>query len=157
MKRTSFISYLIIIAFFIFPTLTLAGSAIVTWTANTDSDLAGYRIYYSTSKGGPYGSSTDLIPKPQISHTITDLTDGETYYFVVVAVDTAGNESPPSTPEVSKLIVTAAPPTAVSLSADVSSPQAVGTTVTITATGSGGSGNYEYQFWRHRPDGGWEV
>jgi hypothetical protein len=35
----------------------------------------------------------------------------------------------------------------VSLSADVPSPQILGTTITFTALGAGGSGTYEYEFW----------
>jgi len=138
--------------------ISLAGSATISWNANTDEDLAGYRIYYSTTKGGPYGSSTALIPKTQTSYTITSLSDG-TYYFVVTAVDTADNESPYSA-EASKTISTATSSsavTSVTLDSNISSPQKAGTTVTFTAQASGGSGTYEYRFWRKRPDGVWYI
>jgi hypothetical protein len=98
---------LLFVAFVILllPTLTLAGSAIVSWNPNSDDDLKGYKVYYSTTKGGPYGSSTALISKTQTSYTISDLSPGA-YYFVVVAVDTSNNESINSA-EVSKTIASA--------------------------------------------------
>jgi len=64
------------------PALALAGSATLHWQANTEPDLAGYRIYYGTSN---------------------NLTEGQTYYFALTAVDTSGNESGYSK-EVSKSI-----------------------------------------------------
>jgi hypothetical protein len=93
MKRTLIKSYLTALMILMLPTLVLAGSATISWNANTDNDLAGYRVYYGTTRGGPYGSSTSLIPKTQTSCTVSDLSSG-TYYFVVVALDTANNESP---------------------------------------------------------------
>jgi hypothetical protein len=93
MERTLIKSYLTALMILMLPTLALAGSATISWNANTDNDLAGYRVYYGTTRGGPYGSSTALVPKTQTSCTISDLTSG-TYYFVVVALDTANNESP---------------------------------------------------------------
>ncbi|MBI3355961.1 MAG: fibronectin type III domain-containing protein [Nitrospirae bacterium] len=77
-----------------------ASSATLTWTANTDSDLAGYKIYSGT-QSGMYGApvSTGKVT----SYVFTNLTKGTTYFFTVTAYDTAGNESPHA-PEVSKSI-----------------------------------------------------
>jgi hypothetical protein len=94
--------YFVAFAILLLPALTLAGSATVSWNPNSDDDLKGYKVYYSTTKGGPYGSSTALISKTQTSYTISDLSSGA-YYFVVVAVDTSNNESINSA-EVSKTI-----------------------------------------------------
>lgn len=102
MKRVLTKSCIIGLAILMLPTLAFAGSATISWNSNTDDDLSGYRVYYGTTKGGPYGSSTAVVPKPQTSCTISDLSSG-TYYFVVVALDTANNESPWSA-EVSKII-----------------------------------------------------
>ena len=101
MKKTT-ILLIVLIAFFVVPSLVFAsGSATLSWGANTETDLAGYRIYYGMEPG-VYGSTSALITGT--SYTITGLQEGKTYYFVVTAVDTAGNESGYSTPEVSKAI-----------------------------------------------------
>lgn len=68
-------------------------SAILTWTANQDVDLAGYRIYYGTSSGKYDQVRGQGIPTRATSHTIADLRSGTRYYFSITAVDTAGNES----------------------------------------------------------------
>jgi len=83
------------------PALALAGSATLHWQANTEPDLAGYRIYYGTSSRsyGPYIP----VDKNTTSYTINNLTEGQTYYFALTAVDTSGNESGYSQ-EVSKSI-----------------------------------------------------
>jgi hypothetical protein len=158
MKKALFISsYIIVILFFIFPAIALAaGSATISWLPNDEADLKGYRVYYGTSEGGPYGSSTALILEPATSHPISGLTEGETYYFVVVAVDTSDNESTWSD-EVSKTIGAISPATDVTLQPNVASPQTQGTTITFTAQANGGSGSYQYQFWRQDPSGKWTM
>lgn len=81
-----------------------AGKAILSWDANTEADLAGYKVYQGTVSG-VYGPPTDvgktatpLAP----THTFPSLADG-TYFFAVTAYDTSGNESGFSL-EVSKAI-----------------------------------------------------
>ena len=74
------------------------GSAIVTWNANTEPDLSGYRVFYGTSsRNYPNSISVGKVT----SATISGLTKGTKYYFAVKAVDTSGNLSGYST-EVSK-------------------------------------------------------
>jgi hypothetical protein len=78
------------------PTITLTtgstggGSATVTWNADTESDLAGYRVYYGTSSRN-YPNSISL--GKVTSAYISGLTVGTKYYFAVKAVDTSGNLS----------------------------------------------------------------
>ncbi len=158
MKRALIKLCVIAAAIILLPVFSLAGTATISWNANTDEDLAGYRIYYGNTKGGPYGSSTSLIPKTQTSYTITNLSTGS-FYFVVTAVDTSDNESPYST-EAFKTISaaeTTSPATSVTLMSNLYSPQKVGAIVTFTATASGGSGTYEYQFWRKPSGGSWSI
>src|SRR5713101_5658964 len=62
----------------------------LAWDMNTESDLAGYRIHYGTSSGR-YTSSTDVGLVNVIS--VSNLQANTTYYFVVTALDRAGNES----------------------------------------------------------------
>ena len=92
---------LIIFIIFAIPGLAIAGSATLHWQPNTESDLAGYRIYYGTSSRS-YGSYIS-VGKNTTSYTINNLTEGQTYYFALTGVDTSGNESGYST-EVSKTI-----------------------------------------------------
>jgi hypothetical protein len=87
-------------------TLTLnpqaSSSVTLTWNANTESDLAGYKVYRATASGA-YGAPIAAIPGNTTSYTVTGLQFNTTYYFVVTAYDIAGNESAYSN-EVSKSI-----------------------------------------------------
>jgi len=76
------------------------GSATLTWNANTETDLAGYKVYFGT-QSGVYGAPVTL--GKVTSYTVTNLAKGNTYFFTVTAVDNAGNESKPA-PELSKSI-----------------------------------------------------
>jgi hypothetical protein len=88
-------------AFTIDVTAPAAGSASLSWTAptqNTDgtpvTDLAGYHIYFGTS----VGALNSLIDVPGAATTefeISNLSSG-TYYFIVVAYNSLGFESPAS-------------------------------------------------------------
>ena len=75
-------------------------SATVSWIANTESDLAGYRVYVGTSSG-TYNFAGPFEVAGGTSFTVPNLPVGTTYYFAVSAFDKAGNESTKSA-EVSK-------------------------------------------------------
>jgi hypothetical protein len=77
-------------------------SVTLTWTPNTESDLTGYKIYRATTSGG-YGAPLATLQGGLTTYTATGLQVGTTYYFVLTAYDSAGNESLPSN-EVSKSI-----------------------------------------------------
>ena len=84
------------------------GSAIVTWdapTTNADgstlTDLAGFRVYYGKATND-YTSMLQVNDAGAVSAVIDNLEPG-TWYFVVVAVDEAGNQSANSA-EVSKVV-----------------------------------------------------
>jgi hypothetical protein len=69
---------------------------VLTWTAptqNTDgtplTDLAGFKIYLGTTPGGPYPVSVDIPDPAATTFTVPNLTDGETYYFVSTAYNSA--------------------------------------------------------------------
>ena len=67
-------------------------TAALAWNANTESDLAGYNVYRSTTTGGPYTKdNTALVTTP--SYNDAGLTNGTKYYWVVQAVDTSTNTS----------------------------------------------------------------
>lgn len=79
-----------------------SSSVTLTWNANTESDLAGYRVYRATSSG-TYGAPIATIQGNTTSYIAAGLKFGTTYFFVVTAFDIAGNESAYSN-EVSKSI-----------------------------------------------------
>lgn len=79
-----------------------SSSVTLTWNPNTESDLAGYKVYRATSSG-TYGAPIATIQGNTTSYIATGLQFGTTYFFVVTAYDIAGNESAYSN-EVSKSI-----------------------------------------------------
>ncbi|PIS30407.1 MAG: hypothetical protein CO001_03190 [Candidatus Portnoybacteria bacterium CG_4_8_14_3_um_filter_40_10] len=105
------ITFLALFIFAIGADIALAGSATISWNANTESDLAGYKIYYGTASRtgtdpktcGLCGYSTSLNVGNVRTYTFSSLTNGQTYYFSVTAYDTSNNESSFSS-QVSKFI-----------------------------------------------------
>jgi hypothetical protein len=71
------------------------GNLVISWDPNTESDLAGYRIYRSNSSGSGY-VLVGTVDKAVTSFTDTGLENGKTYYYVITALDSSGNESPHS-------------------------------------------------------------
>lgn len=63
------------------------------WDANTEPDLAGYKMYRATQSGA-YTAPYATIPDPNATQYITQLTNpvGK-QFFVITAFDDAGNES----------------------------------------------------------------
>lgn len=83
------------------PTPITTRSIGLSWTANTEADLAGYKVYIGT-QSRLYNPPITL--GPVAAYNAPNLTIGRTYYFYISAFDSAGNESPCST-EVSKPIL----------------------------------------------------
>jgi acid phosphatase type 7 len=66
------------------------------WSDNSEADLSGYRVY-RRNPDGTWPASP--VATPSASHwSDGGRTNGTTYTYRVTAVDTAGNESPPSAP-----------------------------------------------------------
>lgn len=76
--------------FLFLATAAMAASATVTWNANTEGDLAGYKCYFGTATG-VYGAPIDV--GNITSCQIPALAESTTYFFAVTAYDTSGNES----------------------------------------------------------------
>ena len=74
------------------PPTPSTASLTLRWTANAEPDLAGYKIYGATSSGA-YGAAVATAPANATSFVATGLQPGVTYFFVITAFDTAGNES----------------------------------------------------------------
>ena len=69
---------------------TTAGSLSLTWSANTEPDLAGYKVYVGT-QSGVYGPP--IAVGPVTAYQLNNLAKNTTYFVSITAVDTAGNES----------------------------------------------------------------
>ena len=78
-----------------------AGDVTLMWDANTETDLAGYKIYYKVAQGGePYDgtgitegdSPIDVGNVTEFDLTGLDLKNNN-YYFVATAYNTSGFES----------------------------------------------------------------
>lgn len=67
------------------------GSSSMIWNANSESDLAGYKIYSSTDNGVSWHMEGDA--KKLTFFTVAGLTDGTAYNFSITAYDSNGNES----------------------------------------------------------------
>ena len=65
----------------------------LTWTANTETDVTSYRIYWGTTND-PTTLLTTITTSP---FTHIGLANGTTYYYRIAAVDAVGNESIGST------------------------------------------------------------
>jgi hypothetical protein len=70
-----------------------APSVTLAWNANSEPDLAGYRLYF----GRASHSYHQFVETSNTTATISNLIEGTTYFFAVTAYDTAGAESDFST------------------------------------------------------------
>lgn len=65
-------------------------SVTLAWDANSESNLAGYKLYYGTSSGS-YSTCIDVGNRT--SYTVNGLDPLLTYYFALTAYNTEGQES----------------------------------------------------------------
>ena len=79
------------------------GSATLSWSLNSETDLAGYKIYVGTKPGSYTYPGSPFVIGVTGTYTITALPSGQTYYFAISAYDYFGSESTLSS-EVSKSI-----------------------------------------------------
>jgi hypothetical protein len=80
-----------------------AAEVTLTWQANTESDLAGYRVYQGTVSG-QYGQPVTLGTVTTHTVMLPPSPLDRTYFWALTAYDLAGNESAKSN-EVSQLII----------------------------------------------------
>ena len=67
-----------------------AASVSLMWDPNTEGDLAGYKVHVGTASR-TYSESIDV--GHVTSFTVSNLADGQTYFFAVTAYDVMANES----------------------------------------------------------------
>lgn len=74
------------------------GRLAIFFAANKETDIAGYNIFRSTDPNLPKANWTKLNPELLTRTNFRDdkVESGKTYYYYIVAVDNAGNVSPPS-------------------------------------------------------------
>ncbi len=82
----------------------VCSTASLSWTASagsengntfnpaSENDVVGYNVYRSTTSGGPY-AQLNATPVTSVSYADSTVTTGNTYYYVIKAVDCANNES----------------------------------------------------------------
>ena len=90
---------LAVVAFFFTVGMACAASNVTfEWDANSELDLAGYRLYQSQTPGVyTFGDGNQIATVLAGTETvqITDVVDG-IYFWVLTAYDATGNESGPS-------------------------------------------------------------
>lgn len=97
LSHKAFLSTVLTLAgVFLWCNVTYAGSAHLTWGANSEPDLAGYTIYYATASHSgtcPSGYSNSVYVGNVTSYWFDNLTPGQTYYFQITAKDNSNNVS----------------------------------------------------------------
>jgi hypothetical protein len=69
------------------------GNVRLTWRSNQEPDLAGYKLYIGTASGIYNFAGSPFSINIATSYIASNLPKGQTYFFALSAVDTAGNES----------------------------------------------------------------
>lgn len=64
----------------------------LTWNENRESDISGYHVYRSLKSGREYTRLTDTSIK-HTTYSDTSVRSGMEYFYMITAVDEAGNES----------------------------------------------------------------
>jgi hypothetical protein len=92
--QRAFLKILLLLLSFLIPLgfsqILWAADVRLVWDANTEPNLAGYRVYYGTAPR-TYGPPINL--GNVTSHTLTGFTAGQTYFFAVTAYNSLNQES----------------------------------------------------------------
>ncbi|MBT3267282.1 fibronectin type III domain-containing protein [Candidatus Poribacteria bacterium] len=75
------------------------GHVVVTWIANTEPDLEGYEVWRSRRPGDDF-TRVATVGRRATDYLDTDVRNGNTYYYALLAFDESGNESPLSEEDV---------------------------------------------------------
>jgi hypothetical protein len=87
---TKFLGGLLILAA-LSTTVQAAGSVTLAWNQSSDTNVAGYNVYY----GGASGAYNNEVSAGNATNaTISGLVQGTTYYFVATTYTSSGLESP---------------------------------------------------------------
>jgi phosphatidylinositol-3-phosphatase len=119
-----------------------AGNAQVTLAWNVVSGASTYNVKRGAAAGGPYGTVATVSTN---AYTDTGLTDGTTYYYVISAVNVAGEG--PNSAEVNATPQPSLPPAPTNL-------QATGGNAQVSLTWNAVSGAVSYNLKRSTTSGG---
>lgn len=67
-------------------------SVVLSWTASTTSTVTNYYVYRSTVSGPPY-QLLGSVPAATTTYTDNTVGSGQTYYYVITAVDQNATQS----------------------------------------------------------------
>ena len=131
-------------------TAASAGSGIqLNWSANTDPDLLGYRIYKSDSATGTFLVLNSGQTVTGTTYIDTLAQSGQHWYYAISAVDLSGNESALSAVADATVLDTTPPAVPTNLKAT-----GVGTGIQLGWTASGDSDLAGYRIFRADAPGG---
>ncbi len=110
----------------------------LTWNANTEGDLLGYRVYRATTENGTYNQ----VGNPTESNlTDGNVSEGGTYWYKVAAEDKTGNVSP-----LSSAVSATVPTTSVTVPAPTGLTASLANNeITLAWTGSTGIASYRVE------------
>ncbi|HOW28175.1 MAG TPA: fibronectin type III domain-containing protein [Elusimicrobiota bacterium] len=126
----------------------------VSWTAPSPypDDVASYSIYFATYTFGTFGESavsSKSVTAPAVTDTVSNLTNGTTYYFKVVTVDSGPNVLTSDTSTIVSAMPRIRPPSAVSATHNRTSVN-----LTWTASPDSGAPNFVgYNIYRSTTSG----
>jgi len=87
-KRNIVLSVLLAVA--LFPVWAWSADVRLAWEPNSEADLAGYKVHYGTASGS-YSTAVDV--GKVTTATVSNLSEGTTYYFSASAYNTAALSS----------------------------------------------------------------
>jgi hypothetical protein len=121
-----------------------AGNAQISLTWNASTGATSYNVKRSTTNGGPY---TTIASPTTASYTNTGLTNGTPYYYVVTAVNSAGESNPSSQATATPTAPVTIPPVPTGLQAAAGNAQ-------ISLTWNASTGATSYNVKRSTTNGG---
>ncbi len=65
----------------------------LNWNPSTSANITGYNVYRGSTSGGPYSKINSGGLVASTLYTDASVASGQTYYYVVTAVDSSGVES----------------------------------------------------------------
>ena len=84
---------ILLVMMLLIPSFVWAASSVTfAWDANTEPDLAGYRLYQAAASGA-YDYTTSVLTIPVGTNTGTIQVQDGTWFWVLRAYDTSDNES----------------------------------------------------------------
>jgi hypothetical protein len=121
-----------------------AGDAMVTLTWTASSGATGYNVKRATARGGPY---TQLAAPTSTGYTDSSVTNGTAYYYVVSALNAAGESANSADASATPMAPSVPPAAPTNLTATVGDAQ-------VSLTWSASSGAKSYHVKRSTTSGG---